>query len=162
MGKLRTFVESKEAWFRGQGNETAARLSAAEQQLGLLFPTDLKWLLMTHGYGNATPISSLDDMVNTTLRARHYLNLPAHMLVLHDLGDSGAFILDTAGDFCQIDDPVYGVEWENVSDNIQSGVRFESIADYISYLIDEVITAMSAAEPKAMVINDERPFAEVA
>lgn len=132
MSASREFVTENYRWFSGRLPETEESLAIAEQQLGVRFPEDFRWLLITHGYSYATGIPSLRGTVKDTLDARQRLKLPARFVVLENNGyETDAILLDTTPDVNTGENHVHYVAWECVDSEVGSDtITFQSYLDY--------------------------------
>lgn len=132
MSAFREFVTENHRWFSGRLPETEESFAIAEQQLGVRFPDDLRWLLITYGYSYATGISNLQGTVKDTLEARQHLKLPVRFVVLENNGyETDAILLDTTPDANTGENHVHYVAWECVDSEIGSDtITFQSYLDY--------------------------------
>ena len=95
MSSLREVVADNLPYFSGTSKETPDSVDFVERNLCLSLPEELKWLLVTHGYGKCTIVPNLEETVSDTNRFRNHAGLPSQYLVLEDLNDAGVVILDT-------------------------------------------------------------------
>ena len=61
MSKFQNFVRENEVWFRGRLPETDDTLLRVENELGVMLPDDIKWLLKEYGYWHGTGISNIEE-----------------------------------------------------------------------------------------------------
>ncbi|MAS94027.1 MAG: hypothetical protein CMO55_12600 [Verrucomicrobiales bacterium] len=131
MTPYQQFVLENERWFRGRFRESDESIAGAESTLGVTFPLDLKWVLMTYGYWHATGVSALEDTIEKTLAARTHVALPHSWIVLYDHDDGGVFLLNTSGE-----EEVVGLSWGDVPENLFGDVVFRSLLLYSQHLIE--------------------------
>jgi hypothetical protein len=137
MSAFREFVTENYRWFSGRLPETEESFAIAEQQLGVRFPDDLRWLLITYGYSYATGVSNLEGAVIETLEARLHLKLPTRFVVLENNGfDTHAILLDTAPDIDTGENHVHYVAWECVDSEVGSDpITFQSYLEYARHVL---------------------------
>ena len=138
MSTFREFISENVRWFSGRLPETEESLAHAEERLGVRFPDDLRWLLITHGYSYATGITSLHGTVSDTLEARQHLKLPTRFIVLENNGyETDAVLLDTAPNSVTGEHHVHEVAWECVDADVGSDtIAFQSYLDYARHVLD--------------------------
>ena len=79
----------------GVKRETEASLQQIEHSLGVTLPEDVRWFLISCGYGPANAIPNIARSVSDTERFRRAVGIPKEYVVLEDRNDSGAVLLDT-------------------------------------------------------------------
>jgi hypothetical protein len=89
------YIKQRGIRFHNDVRLTELELERAEQTLQRRFPATFSWLGLTHGFARASGTSSLDMIVEATLRWRER-KIPQHLIVLHDWGDAGIVYLDYA------------------------------------------------------------------
>ena len=131
--ELQDFVAANIDWFRGRLSETDTSLRQAEEALGVQLPASLKWLLKEYGYWHGTAVSNLDDTVRSTLDVRRHLDLPNRFVVLEDLQDGGAILIDTGDIGPSGEPPLYWVGMEDLGDppRLHGNTRYDSFGDYV-------------------------------
>lgn len=95
MTTLTDLVQSHPSMLVGEPKVSMAAIEAVEKALGVRLPADLKWLLSTCGYADATAVPNLDLLRVDTLRFRSAAGLAHQFVVLEDMHDSGVVLLDT-------------------------------------------------------------------
>jgi hypothetical protein len=94
LADFKMLVASNDRRYRGVRPHSEQEFAAMEARIGYRFPESIRWLLSTHGYGDATGIDNLDESVAATLRCRQTIGLPANWLILNDWQDAGVVLLD--------------------------------------------------------------------
>ena len=88
----------------GAKQETEGSLQKVENLLGVTLPSDVRWFLISCGYGPVNAIPNIVQSVSDTERFRHAVGLPQEYVVLDDRNDAGAVLLNT-------NSPVGAVLW---------------------------------------------------
>lgn len=96
LDEFKQLVADHQPQYLGVRPHSESELTKMEGKLGFAFPESVRWLLKSHGYGEATGIGSLDESVQTTLACRNTIGLPQRWLILNDWGDAGVVMLDSA------------------------------------------------------------------
>jgi len=96
-------------------------------------PEDVKWYLLECGYGAVNAIPNIRSSMTDTLRFRDAIGLNPRYVVLNDMGDAGAVLLDTRSE----SGAVLWVDWR-VAGLLPNGVnrsedceRFESFSAWV-------------------------------
>jgi hypothetical protein len=133
--QFQDYVAANIDWFHGRGNESNVSLHLAEQALGVQLPRSLKWLLKEHGYWHGIAVSNLSDSVNDTLSCRRTLSLPNQFIVLENVQDAGAILIDTDDLASSGEAPLYWVASEDVGNppRLDGNIRFDSYGDYVQH-----------------------------
>jgi hypothetical protein len=145
--QFQEYVAANIEWFRGRLPESDASLQEVEEALGVQLPRSLKWLLQEHGYWHGTAVSNLRDTVAGTLRCRRHLALPNRFVVLEDLQDSGAILIDTGEAASSGESPLYWVGMEDVGNppRLEGNTRYDSFGDYVK---DRLPSVQDVIEPR--------------
>ena len=133
--QFQDFVTANIDWFRGRLPETDASLQETEVRLSIELPRSIKWLLKEYGYWHGTAVPSLRDAVETTLRWRTLGLLPTRFVVLDDLQDAGAILLDAGEQTLSGESPLYWVGMEDIGNpprlDSDGNKRYDSFGDYV-------------------------------
>ena len=134
MSKFQNFVRENEVWFRGRLPETDDTLLRVENELGVMLPDDIKWLLKEYGYWHGTGISNIEESVDDTLSARQHLNLLHKYVVLYDHHDGGVILIDT--EKCNGKNRVINSGWESVPDELEKEIIHSDFEAYTRIVIE--------------------------
>ena len=95
MNTLAELLEKHRSFLQGVRMETEAGLRSVESRLRIKLPRDVRWYLLSCGYGPANAIPNIVSSVSATERFRSAVGLPEQYVVLDDRNDAGAVLLDT-------------------------------------------------------------------
>src|SRR5262249_28043853 len=141
-------------WFRGRLAETDASLQETEERLGVKLPQSIKWLLKQHGYWHGTGVPRLRDAIETTLRWRRQALLPTRFVVLDDLEDPVAILIDTGELTSSGESPLYWVGMEDIGNpprlDGEGNTRYDSFGDYVK---DRLPSVQDFIEPRYVRYN---------
>jgi len=141
MSPLETFVSKNLRWFSGRCHETSETISKAEKQLGVIFPSELKWILCEHGYWHATGISSLEETITDTLSAREHLDMPSKFIVLYNHQDGGGVVMDTEGS-----NTIYNIEWISFPQAIDLAIIHNNYLEYVTEVLADAEDIIAAED----------------
>ena len=95
MNTIAELLEKHRSFLQGVRMETEAGLRSVESRLRIKLPSDVRWYLLSCGYGPANAIPNIVSSVSATERFRSAVGLPEQYVVLDDRNDAGAVLLDT-------------------------------------------------------------------
>jgi len=95
MNTIAELVEKHRSLLQGTRVETEANLQSVESRLSITLPAEVRWFLLSCGYGPANAVPNIASSVSATERFRSAVGLPKQFVVLDDRNDSGAVLLDT-------------------------------------------------------------------
>jgi hypothetical protein len=131
---LRDLCEKYPALLLGAVSETELTLRAVEEALSIRLPEDVRWFLVTCGYGAVNAIPNIRNALADTLRFRTALGLDLRYVVLNDMNDAGVVLLDTscaAGPVIWMDAHLAGL-LPNGKLPPESFERFEGFSDWVT------------------------------
>ncbi len=95
MNTIAELFEKHRSLLQGTRVETEANLQSVESRLRITFPGEVRWFLLSCGYGPANAVPNIASSVSATERFRSAVGLPEQFVVLDDRNDAGAVLLDT-------------------------------------------------------------------
>jgi hypothetical protein len=95
MNAIAELLEMHRSLLQGTRMETEASLRSVESRLRITLPGDVRWFLLSCGYGPANAVPNIVSSVSATERFRSAVSLPEQFVVLDDRNDAGAVLLDT-------------------------------------------------------------------
>lgn len=95
MNAIAELLEKHRSLLQGTRMETEASLRSVESRLRIKLPGDVRWFLLSCGYGPANAVPNIVSSVCATERFRSAVGLPEQYVVLDDRNDAGAVLLDT-------------------------------------------------------------------
>ena len=95
MNTITELLEKHSSLLQGTRVETEASLRGVESRLRITLPSDVRWFLLSCGYGPANAVPNIVSSVSATERFRSAVGLPEQFVVLDDRNDAGAVLLDT-------------------------------------------------------------------
>lgn len=134
MSNFQNFVRENEIWFRGRLPEIHDTLWRVENELGVILPDDIKWLLKKYGYWHGTGISNIEESVDDTLSAREHLKLPHNYVVLYNHQDGGVILLDT--EKYNGKNRVINSGWESIPDELEEEIIYSDFEAYTRNVIE--------------------------
>jgi hypothetical protein len=138
MNTIAELLENHRSLLQGTRVETEASLRSVESRLRITLPSDVRWFLLSCGYGPANAVPNIVSSVSATERFRSAVGLPEQYVVLDDRNDAGAVLLDTTSP----NGPVLWVDTYALSKVGKSSLspseadQFGSFASWVGYCVE--------------------------
>ena len=142
MTTVQEIVQRSPRYFSGDKKVTEELVTRVEDELGLTLPDELKWLLVTHGYGECRVVSNIKESISDTMRFRNSADLPVQYIVLEDLNDAGVVLLDTqseAGAVIWLATHCLGELKENGPEKVSDSDYFPNLASWVEFQLEIAI-----------------------
>jgi hypothetical protein len=146
MNTIAALLEEHKSLLQGSKVETEEALQSVEARLSVTLPHDIKWFLLSCGYGPVNAIPNITSSVSDTERFRCAVGLPEQYVVLDDRNDAGAVLLDTAS-------PHATILWVNMHalHKVGKGTLSPSEADKFDTFTEWVVYCIESEADESVV-----------